>query len=210
MGSRKQRIFAAALLMLALISAATGAVYAYLSATTGAVNNSFTAAPDHTISIQENFTTAPSSPNLVKEKVCVDVGDPGYAVYVRVAIVATWQKKTADGKTEIHWQKPEGGTLEAKGVDYVLDWNDEKWFLGSDGFYYLKSMVTYGETPVLINRCYQCHEAPEADYTLHIEIIAQTIQALGSTDTNGTPAVTAAWGVYVDSEQKLTDTEPTT
>lgn len=200
MSSRKYKTWAAVLLLLALIGAATGTVYAYLSATTNSVENTFTTAPAHTIDIRETFPKGQANP--VKENVRVDVGNPGYAVYVRVAIVATWQK-TVDGKTVIHRQKPVGGAEGATDIDYMLDWNQTDWFLGSDGFYYLKSMVVSGETPKLINRCYQCNVAPEDDYSLHIEIIAQTIQAKGGTDLDDTPAVEAAWGVKVKDDGTL-------
>lgn len=203
MGLRKQKWLAVGLIAVLVITAATGAVYAYLSASTGPVKNTF--APDSATqpSIVETFD------KTVKRNVAVDVGDPGYAVYVRVAIVATWQKTDSEGNVIIHWQMPVGAETNAVGVDYLLDWNDEDWFLGKDGFYYHKKMVTCdgtegsSRTKVLINECYQMHAAPEPGYKLHVEIVVQTIQAKGSTDADGTPAVTDAWGVKVNGNGEL-------
>lgn len=203
MGSRRQKWLSAIVISLLVITATTGTVYAYLSASTGNVNNGF--APDKEMkpSIVESFN------HTIKQNVSVDVGDPGYAVYVRVAIVATWQKTDSEGNVIIHWQMPVGAETNAVGVDYLLDWNDEDWFLGKDGFYYHKKMVTCdgtegsSRTKVLINECYQMHAAPEPGYKLHVEIVVQTIQAKGSTDADGTPAVTDAWGVKVNGNGEL-------
>lgn len=191
MSSRKNRILVAVFILMALIGAVTSVVYAYLSATTGSVENTFTHAPEHDISIKETFPGEGTNP--VKENVCVDVGNPGYAVFVRANIIVTWQKNV-DGKTSIYSKMPVGGTAGTAGIDYVLNCNQADWFLGSDGFYYLRTMVTKDETEPLINQCYQCQAGPEG-YTLHVEIIAQTIQAKGSTDADGIPAVESAWKV---------------
>lgn len=88
--------------------------------------------------------------------------------------------------------------------------NNTDWFYNAnDGFYYLNAMVNSGETPNLINLCYQTQAGPSDGYRLHIEVIAQTIQALGTTDVGGTPAVTDAWGISVDEGTKnLIDPNP--
>ena len=198
MRPRKLTWLAAALLILAAVGVCIGGVAAYLSATTGPVVNTFTPDTAGQPTILETFE------NNVKSNVAVDIGTPGYAVYVRVAIVATWQKNGA-----IHWEKPVGGTVDDTDIDYVLDWNDADWFYNpNDGFYYCKAMVNSGQdTAVLIKECYQKQKGPDG-YSLHVEIIAQTIQALGSTDDGDTPAVTDAWGVGVGTDKKLID--PTT
>lgn len=192
MGSRKTKILAAVLALVALMIAATGAVYAYLSATTGSVENSFTAAPTHTIDIQETFPTNVTNPT--KENVKVEVGNPGYAVYVRVAIVVTWKNATG----QVYGQAP------VKGADYVIELGDTNWFEGSDGFYYYSDMVAYDDntkvTAALIEKCYQKAAAPADGYVLHVEIVAQTIQAKGSTDVGDVPAVEDAWKVVIVNE----------
>lgn len=180
----------------------TGAL-AYLSASTGGLTNTFSAAPDSEPTIDESFV------DNVKTDVKVDVGNPGYAVYVRAAIVVNWEKDGDGNENHFHATAPVYGT------DYNISLNiadDDPWFLGSDGFYYHKAMVNSGGTKALIKECKPLVTAPEG-YHLSVEIIAQTIQALGTTDndangnpvTVGTPAVTDAWGVGV-SDGKLTPT----
>lgn len=194
MGSRKQKWLALILIAVLAVTATTGGVYAYLSATAGSVENTFTAATAPLIAIEETFQEEGNK--LVKRDVRVDVGSPGYAVYVRAAIVVTWKNETG----QVYGQLP------VDGVDYSINLNtvdNVPWFYNSaDGFYYLKAMVTSGETEVLINSCCQTAPAPESGYTLHVEIVAQTIQALGTTDNGNIPAVTDAWGVSVDTATK--------
>lgn len=204
MGSRKQKWLAAILIAVLAITATTGAVYAYLSATTAPVENTFTVAPTHTIDIEETFTTAPGGLKPLKQNVCVDVGNPGYAVYVRVAIVVTWK----NDKNEVYGQAPVVGT------DYTISLNvggNTPWFQGSDGYYYLESMVVSGNTPVLINTCSLTSGANIPDgYDLHVEIIAQTIQAKGGTDADNTPAVEDAWKVVTVADDGTLITVPET
>ena len=88
-----------------------------------------------------------------------------------------------------------------------MELNDTDWFRGEDGFYYQKNPVASDGiggsalTSVLIQRC-----APVAGQTpdgcgLNVEIIAQTIQALGTTDAGNVPAGEDAWGVRVVNGQ---------
>ena len=182
MSSRKQKILAAVLIVIALIGMAAGAAFGYLSAQAGPVQNTFTPDQEMDPSIVETFD------GTVKRDVYVDVGNPGYAVYVRAAIVVTWEDE--DGN--VYAQAP-------KETDYTLELGGD-WFKEGN-FYYHRKMVPSGEkTGVLIKRCAQKSEAP-ADYRLHVEIIAQTIQALGSTDVGGIPAVTNAWGITVSGQE---------
>lgn len=187
MGHRKQTWLAAILIALLVITVSTGAVFAYLYATSDPVTNDFTPDQATNPSIQETFD------HKIKENVSVNVGDPGYAVYVRAIIVVTWQNE--DGNVYSAMPKSE---------DYVLELNEEKWF--QEGlYYYHKAMVNSGNTEILIKECYQNAPAPEEGYKLHVEIITQTIQALGSTDGEGSiPAVTDAWGIKVDGNMELT------
>ena len=189
MSSRKQKILAAALIALVVIGAAAGAAFGYLSAQAGPVQNTFTPGQEMDPSIGETFN------GTEKQNVYVDVGNPGYAVYVRAAIVVTWEDE--DGN--VYAQAP-------KETDYTLELGGD-WFKEGN-FYYHRKMVPSGEkTGVLIERCAQKSEAP-ADYRLHVEIITQTIQALGGTDADNTPPVTDAWKISVDSENNLVDPNP--
>ena len=197
----------AILMVLGLVS---GGVVAYLSTSTYPVTNTFMADAPTDPEIVETWDEAVKE---VKENVRVNVGDPGYAVYVRAAVVVTW--KDAGGNVLAQAPVPE--------QDYTIVRNTDDWF-EYGGFYYHKAMVYNtpdttdahdGTTAVLINSC--TPKVSKGDYTLSVEIIAQTIQALGTTDeaVDGegnpiptVPAVTNAWGVEVDANKQLT--APTT
>ena len=171
---------------------------AYLSVTSGPVDNAFTPATDTDPSISETFTD-----KKIKENVSINVGDPGYAVYVRAAIVVTW-KAEGEGSEDVLADKPVLGT------DYNLELCDLGWFEKGGFYYHTDSVISGGSTSVLIKSAEQIKDAPEDGYVLSIEIISQTIQALGSTDVvddpyaDGIPAVSAAWGVSVDANGRLT------
>ena len=48
---------------------------------------------------------------------------------------------------------------------------------------------------MLITECAPVDGKTPVGYGLNVEIITQTVQALGTTDSDGTPAVADAWGV---------------
>lgn len=180
----KMMIFAVTAILLIALTAVS--VFAYLRLNLGPVKNTFGAATDPAPTVDETFD------NVVKQNVTVDVGDPGYAVYVRAAIVVTWEDAS-------------GNILATPPVDsdYEIDLNTSDWFKKGE-FYYYRTPIYSGNTLPLINRLTKLKDAPKDGYKLHVEIISQTIQALGSTDDGGTPAVTDAWGVSVDSNGDLT------
>lgn len=182
--SLRNRKWLAAILIAALaITATTGAVYAYLSATGDSVTNTFTPKTDKnpTVSISDT------------RQISVNVGNPGYAVYVRAVVVVTWQNDAGDVHATAHTCSVE---IE----------ENSGWFQKGD-FYYYESPVS--STTAISGLTVLCSEDPPSDeYSLHIEVIAQTIQALGETDgDNPIPAVEAAWGVYID-DGKLSATSP--
>lgn len=157
-------------------------VFAYLSAFTGPLNNMFSVFSNPVTTVNDTMDVV----NSKKTNSCVNVGNPGYAVYVRAAIVITWEK--SDGS--VHAEVP----LEGTGKDYLISLNETDWLKGADGFYYYRDMITSGDTAPLIVSLTEINQPPE-DFTMHVEIIAQTIQALGTTDVSDIPAVVDAWGV---------------
>ena len=186
------------LLAVVILSLSAGSVVAWLSIPGGQVENSFTPDDNLNPTITETFI---ENDDKLKQNVAVRVGDTGYAVYVRAAIVVNW-KNAEDGNVL--------GQTPVLDEDYTLTLNETDWFY-KDGFYYHKAMVnTGGTTANLITSC-QLKEGitppvdttvtPNVKYDLNVEIIAQTIQALGTTDTGDTPAVTDAWGVTVTNKQ---------
>ena len=196
--SKMKRKMRFVLTAVTLIMALSVAVFAYLSTVTDPLTNTFSPDKENDPNILEG-TTPGSGGILVKENVRVDVGNPGYAVYVRAAIVVTWEK-TEGGVTKVHARKP------VEGADYALTLGASGWFapVTYDG----KNAAT-AQTKVLISSCHQTAEPPETGYQLHVRIVAQTVQALGSTDVGDIPAVTNAWGVAVNkTTKKLTDPTP--
>ena len=196
--------------LLIVISMTVGATLAYMFLNTGAVTNTFTAAGDSTPKIEESFTLN----NTKKENVYVNVGDPGYAVYIRAKVSINWTKGDADNVTQeiLALYPPK------KGEDYSITYHDSTydtaaedknglyWIEGSDGYWYYNSPVSKGRTDDLIEICTVLKPCQIDGYTLQVDIMAQTIQAIGIMDgtENGTPAVTDAWGVTVGSDGKIT------
>lgn len=180
---RNVTLVLAALLVILAITA--GGVFAYLRTVSDPVENDFVLAPEKDPLIEESV----NDPLTVKKNVKVDVGETGYAVYVRAAIVITW--KDSDGN--VLGQPP------VEGTDYEITLNTVDWFEHDDGFYYYKAPVDSGEeTESLIEIVQPIVTAPDG-YGLNVEIIAQTIQAAGKTDGESPiPAVTDAWGVVID------------
>lgn len=194
------------LIGIALVSLAIGGVAAYLSMSGGTVKNTFTPETEVPPTIVETFE------ENVKSNVAVNVGNPGYAVYVRAAVVVTWK----DAGGNVLAQAPVAKADGLASGDYEISYNTADWF-EYGGFWYCKSPINSGNTPVLINSC--TPKVSKGDYTLSVEIIAQTIQALGTTDeaVDGegnpiptVPAVTNAWGVYVKDNGQLSATAPAT
>lgn len=187
MNRRKIPLASWLLILLAAMSLLVGGVAAYLHGDIGAVRNDFAADEASDPAVIETFQ------NDEKTAVKVDVGDPGYAVYVRAAVVVTWKDK--DGNVL--------GVAPRVSEDYTMDVGTA-WFLHSDGYYYHRNAVFFdGEdaasrlTGQLIASCKPVAGKTPEGYGLNVEIIAQTIQALGTTDGTDLPAVTDAWHVAV-------------
>ena len=190
MRTRKYGVWAVILLILVLVAVTSGSVLAYLSNKSGTVTATMkpAVAADPQISLGEN------QGDVIASNLSVEVPENGYPVYVRVAIVVTWEDESSNASIEAPVQ----------GEDYAFAWNETDWF-ERDGFYYHISSVASGEaSAVLIYSLVQLNTDTVPDgYTLHVEVIAQTIQALGTVDGGITPAVTDAWKVNVDSNGNL-------
>lgn len=148
----------------------------------------------------------------------LNVGETGYPVYVRVEVIITWKK---DG--EVLYLKPIAGT------DYEFAYNSDDWyavelrdkkdkvittyyyFIGSDSNNeedptYLNGVVKSGGTTTTLITSFALTEdskPPIEGYELNVEIIVQTVQAVGKTDEdengeNEIPAWWDAWGLGKD------------
>ncbi len=189
----KRNITVSILAALLILLCSVGTVFAYLKADVGSVQNSFSAAKDPSPTIKEE-----AFDKKIKKNVSVDVGTPGYSVYVRAAIVVTWKDENGNVLADVP----------VLGEDYSMSVDETAWF-EHNGFYYHKAAVIStdvegsSKTAVLINEAACIKDAPQDGYYLSVEIISQTIQALGTTDDDNTPAVTDAWGVDVDEYNNL-------
>lgn len=177
----KRKAVIGLLVCIFVLIVSAGFAIAYLSATTDAVTNTFEEATASNPSVSETFS------NNIKSDVRIDIGSPGYAVYVRAALVINW-KESANGSVL--------GTAPELGTDYSLTLGDE-WVKAEDGFYYYLSPISSGKTPALIVECKPLVDAPEEGCALNVEIIAQTVQAVGETDDGTALAVEDAWGIEI-------------
>ena len=85
----------------------------------------------------------------------------------------TWQ----DAAGNVYGQPP------VKDADYALDTGDGWDYNETDGFYYYKNTVDPEKlTTNLIDSCEVKTAAPDSNYSLHVEILAQAIQAEGVTN----------------------------
>ena len=155
----------------AMLLAAVGGTVAYLVTRTSPEVNTFTPSKV-ACSVVETFK------NNVKSNVQVkNTGDT--AAYLRAAVLVTWQD--ASGNVL--------GTAPVAGQDYSITMPaSAKWAQADDGFWYYSEAVAPGaSTEALIGECQPLKAAPQAGYTLHVEIVASAIQS-----TLGTNAQ-AAW-----------------
>lgn len=188
---RTRRVVTLLASVIVLLTMATGATIAYMFLDSNGVTNTFTAAAEKNPTITENFQAG----GWEKANVQVNVGNPGYAVYVRAKVV-------------VNWTNEEGNVLALylpeKGVDkdYSITYNTTDWFEGNDGYWYYKKPISSGSTKDLINKCEVLRAAPISGYTLQVDILTQTIQVAGVT-ADGKPPVEEAWGVIVNSDKTI-------
>lgn len=169
----------ALLVVLLVLSVSTTGVFAYLKLSTPKADNSFTSAQSVNPQIKEE-----AFDGSVKNNVTVNVGETGYSVYVRAAVVVTWQDEAGN----VYITPPVAGT------DYSISYGTDNWTQEGDGYWYYKSAVeSGGETAPLITECRPLKAAPIEGYTLNVKVIAQTIQCAGFTDADGSSAIQNAW-----------------
>lgn len=165
--------------VLVLLLAVAGGTLAWLTAQ-DSVNNTFT--PAHvTCDVVEEFKDGIKSD--VKIKNTSDI-----PAYIRAYIVVTWKDSTGNVY----------GKLPVAGTDYEMSINTNKGWTQKDGYWYCNTAVASGGfTPVLIDSCTSNNSAPDDNYKLSVEIIAEAIQS------SPAEAVGTAWGVTI-SEGSVT------
>lgn len=177
MDKNKRRKSGILLCILLSLSLAVGGALAYMFWQTGQLNNQFAPA---TVSCQVNSDGA-----------TFDVKNTGIVnAYIRAAIVVNW----------IDYDDPNGavrGIAPVEGTDYKVEKNLEDWWQDSTtGYYYYRKSVAPNEVTTLITG-YGLEDgvsAPEG-YELCVEVVAEAIQADGTTDAGDVPAYKDAWEI---------------
>lgn len=138
----------------------------------------------------------------VTDQYAVSVSDYKYTVYIRAAVTVNWVKGNS-----IYAHAPQAGT------DYSITFDTANWFF-HDGFYYYRVPVKSGDATSELLQAFEKLKPEMNGYTLTLTMVAQAIQAKGTTDDPaditkpGTPAVTDAWGIQIDGSGNLIDPTP--
>ena len=179
----KSRLLAIAAAVL-LVAAVAGGTLAWLSDQTPAVVNTF-AVPENTPEVKEEFDGS------VKSSVTIQ-NTGNITSYVRVKLVGNW----VDGSDNVI-PEPEDSTLTGWPVTVADGWFEK------DGWYYYETPVDVnGLTGELLGEQVEATVPKDSGITFQLNVIAETIQAEGVTDDD-IPAVTAAWGVTVNSDKTI-------
>ena len=175
-----------------LACAAVSGSLAWLTSTPGPVVNEFIPG-EVTIQVDETFDDEHTTKQNVSIKNTGNV-----PAYIRVALVPAWvddegniAAKPASLKLNddcnIAWGKDGSG--------YEADW-----FIGSDGFYYCKTVIEPGaSTPILIKSC--TVKGEEHEYDFELQVIASAVQSLP------TSTVEKVWPVVVSTDGTLAKNE---
>lgn len=162
-----KKILALVICLDLVVFLAVGATLAYIFTVSEPVVNTFApVTPD--IEITEKFDGS------VKTKVAVK-NTGSVSSYIRSQVVITWQNDVGN----ILPVTPELGT------DYTIIYgtaassaDTEYWTKGADGFwYYNKSVAPDASTDDLIVEAKWIRECEDPTYTLHIEILSQSVQS---------------------------------
>lgn len=186
------RNVAIALSLALILTFAIGGTIAFLATNTQDVKNSFAPSQVSCV-VEETFENNVKTNVTVKNTSDIDA-------YLRAAVVVTWQNANGDVL----------GVKPVKGEDFTMKLGDGWDTDTTDGYYYYPTAVKPGEsTEKLIEKCEVLKAAPEAGYTLHVEIIASAIQAEGEPTSDevkalgtGNTPVEQAWGVKYDASTK--------
>lgn len=179
---REHKILFSVLIVIVAIAVIVVSVYAKYLKNSNKVENTFAPAVSDIPEIQEQFED-----RKVKKDVKIKVPDKGYPVYVRATIVVNWQEKGNENGA-FYFDSP-------KDTDYSLSIGDKWMYNPSDKYYYyLEPVPSNGVTDVLIKEC-KPEVTPPEGYALSVNIVTQTVQAVGHTDDDKFTAVFDAWGV---------------
>lgn len=175
--------FALVATILLIAAIGTGSTLAWLMDSSERVN-SFVV-PEVTPTIVETFEDGDSVKSNVYVKNTVATGETGIDVYIRVALVPTWE--TADGHVA-----PISADLDVD-LNVVLNLDLIDGWVLYDGYYYHKDTVAPQQaTSILIQSATVKTESAgaTAGYKMNLQVLAEAIQATK-------PAVKEAWSADV-------------
>lgn len=178
--TRKKKVNVAviAVLFLCIIAGTVGGAYAYLTAKTDPISNEFVPAKVSCL-VEEDFAEGVKSNVKVRNTGNIDA-------YIRAVVVATFVSE--DGKVL--------ATAPKESVDYFIQWGDDGWIKGQDGYWYHTKLVKPEETTVLLIESAYELSVPDG-YRLHLQILATGVQS------DPAIAVQEAWGVSVNNGELL-------
>lgn len=167
---RWSKSFAVLACVAVLLTGFVGSSLAWLMDDTDPVVNEFTPGKVST-SINENMNG-----NTKSNVSFTNTGN--VPAYIRAKLVITWQ----DGSGNVYGQAP------VLGVDYTMSGPGSGWQQSGDYYYYTAVVQPNDVTGVLFASITQTGDNPAAGYTLHVEVLAEAIQA------EPLSAVSEAWG----------------
>lgn len=152
---------------------------------------------DVKVEVNETFT---EGSNVKKD---VYISNPSVSkIYVRATVVGCWIN--ANGDALASWIAPDNISAAApEGADgeFVLpDGWSNSWLVGTDGYYYYKYPISYGEATTELFDSYTLTAAPPvAGTTLELSVIAQSVYAEDITLT-GWPVTVSTNNVLISKE----------
>lgn len=156
---RWSKQFAVLACVAVLLTGFVGSSLAWLMDSTEKVENKFIPG-DVTPEVTEGFDGNVKSDVKIQNTGNVDA-------YIRAKLVFTWQNEAG----EVLGVAPTSD-------DYTISWTKEGWVNGPGGYYYYTTpVVPGGSTKVLATGIMQVSPNPAEDYTLHVEVLAESIQA---------------------------------
>ncbi len=173
--SKKSCVIFLSVMVLCIVNA--GRTVAWLAARSNALENSFEPVKSE-CEIEETFEENVKSNVSIRNTGTV-------SSYLRGIIVVTWKDKEGNncGKSPL------------KDKDYTLILSKDGWTEHGGFYYWNKPVKPNDSTGVLIKECKPLSEAPSEEYTLHVEILAEAVQA------EPIKAVQDAWGFVPSNSQ---------
>ena len=182
---RHKRSVVLAVSVLVLLTIAITGTIAYLLDETGPIKNIFqpTSVPNK---VEETFE------NGKKTDVMINNMSTDVPAYIRAKVVVNWVNP--NNTSEV------AGTMPVKETDYKIDMQLKGWE-EYEGYYYYTSIVQPGDnTDILFTDCYPIGNNAPSGYVLSVEILGESIQAVGQ-DAKGNKPIALSWGVdIVDGE----------